>query len=112
MPLGAYYLTNGQLAIIEKWIKEGAPEHSVVANPNLLGDTTIYSSSEFVVLEPPESGYQYHLGPFNISPQRERKILYYVPPQSTKDIFIERVQISMLCIPNISTNLLKKQKME
>jgi len=42
MPLGAYYLTNGQLAIIEKWIKEGAPEHNVVANPNLLGDTTIH----------------------------------------------------------------------
>ena len=95
MPLGAYYLTNGQLAIIEKWIKEGAPEHSVVANPNLLSDTTIYSSPEFVVLEPPESGYQYHLGPFNILPQREREILYYVPPQSTEDIFIERVQISM-----------------
>ena len=74
MPLGAYYLTNGQLAIIEKWIKEGAPEHSVVANPNLLSDTTIYSSPEFVVLEPPESGYQYHLGPFNILPQREREI--------------------------------------
>ena len=71
--LGAYYLTNGQLAIIEKWIKEGAPEHSVVANPNLFSDTTIYSSPEFVVLEPPESGYQYHLGPFNILPQREGK---------------------------------------
>ena len=95
MPLGSYYLTNGQLALIEKWIMEGAPENGVVANPDLLGDTTVYKSPEFVELEPPESGYQFHLGPFDILPQREREILYYIPPQSTEDIFIERVQISM-----------------
>ncbi len=95
MPLGANYLTNGQLALVEKWIMEGAPELGVIADPNLLIDTSVYKSPEFVELEPPQSGYQYHLGPFYILPQREREILYYIPPQSTEDIFIERVQISM-----------------
>ena len=66
MPLGSYSLTNGQLALIEKWIREGAPEQGVVADPSLLRDTTVYKSPEFVELEPPESGYQFHLGPFDI----------------------------------------------
>ena len=95
MPLGGPYLTNGQLNFIEKWIREGAPKTGSVANPNLLADNSIYKPPEFVELEPPESGYQYHVGPFEVPPQKEKEFLYYVPPLMTEDMFIERVQISM-----------------
>jgi hypothetical protein len=95
MPLGAPYLTNGQLAFIEKWILEGAPEEGIVADPSLLVDNSVYEPPEFVELEPPESGYQYHVGPFEVPPQQEKEFLYYVPPLTTEDMFIERVQISM-----------------
>ena len=42
MPLGAPYLTNGELSFIEKWILEGAPEEGIVADPGLLADNSVY----------------------------------------------------------------------
>ena len=95
MPLGAPYLTNGQLAFIEKWIMEGAPEEGIVADPGFLADNSVYEPPEFVELEPPSSGFQYHVGPFEVPPQQEKEFLYYVPPLTNEDIFIERVEISM-----------------
>ena len=35
------------------------------------------------------------MGPFEVPPQQEKEFLYYVPPLTTEDMFIERVQISM-----------------
>ena len=71
------------------------PKSGSVVDPGLLADNSVYEPSEFVELEPPESGYQYHVGPFEVPPQKEKEFLYYVPPLMTEDMFIERVQISM-----------------
>ena len=48
MPLGGPYLNNGQLAFIEKWILDGAPENGIVSNPNLLSDDTMYESQHLL----------------------------------------------------------------
>ena len=95
MPLGGPFLTNGQLAFIEKWILEGAPEQGVVATPSLLLDNTSYQPPAFVALEAPEQGYQFHLGPFDVEPGGDKEFLYYEDNISNEDIFIKRVQISM-----------------
>ena len=95
MPLGGPYLNNGQLAFIEKWILEGAPEEGVVANPNLLSDETEYEQPAFIALQEPEQGMQFHLGPFNIPPGGDREFFYYEPDIANEDIFIKRVEISM-----------------
>lgn len=95
MPLGGPFLTNGQLAFIEKWILEGAPEQGIVATPSLLLDNTSYEPPAFIALEEPSQGFQFHLGPFDINPGGDREFLYYEPDVSDEDIFIKRVQISM-----------------
>ena len=95
MPLGGPYLNNGQLAFIEKWILEGAPEEGVVASPNLLSDNTEYEQPAFIALEEPEQGMQFHLGPFDVPPGGDREFFYYEPNISDEDIFIKRVEISM-----------------
>ena len=95
MPLGGPFLTNGQLAFIEKWILEGAPEQGIVATPSLLFDNTSYEPPAFIALEEPEQGFQFHLGPFDVEPGGDREFLYYEPDLSDEDIFIKRVQISM-----------------
>lgn len=95
MPLGGPFLTNGQLAFIEKWILEGAPEQGSVATPSLLLDNTTYEPPAFVALEAPEQGFQFHLGPFDVEPGGDREFFYYEPDISNEDIFIKRVQISM-----------------
>ena len=95
MPLGGPYLNNGQLAFIEKWILEGAPENGIVSNPNLLSDDTMYESPAFIALEQPEQGMQFHLGPFEVEPGGDREFFYYEPNISNEDIFIKRVEISM-----------------
>ena len=95
MPLGGPYLNNGQLAFIEKWILEGAPEEGVVANPNLLTDQTEYEPPAFIALQEPEQGMQFHLGPFEVPPGGDREFFYYEPNIADEDIFIKRVEISM-----------------
>ena len=95
MPLGGPYLTNGQLAFIEKWILEGAPESGVVANPSLLSDNTAYEPPAFIALQEPEQGMQFHLGPFEVQPGGDREFFYYEPSIANEDIFIKRVEISM-----------------
>tara|TARA_Y100001970_G_scaffold205206_1_gene249892 strand:- start:272 stop:2023 length:1752 start_codon:yes stop_codon:yes gene_type:complete len=95
MPLGGPFLTNGELAFIEKWILEGAPESGVVATPSLLLDNTSYEPPAFIALEEPEQGFQFHLGPFDVEPGGDKEFLYYESDISDEDIFIKRVQISM-----------------
>ena len=95
MPLGGPYLSNGELAFIEKWIMEGAPEEGYVADTGLLSDTTIFDPEAFTVLDYPAQGFQLHIEPFSVQSNSEREILYYIPPLSTSDIFINRFEISM-----------------
>jgi hypothetical protein len=94
MPLGGPYLTNGELNFIEQWIWEGSPETGTVADPIILNDTSIYEAPEFVALDPPINGIQYHIESFEVLPNTERELLYYVPPING-EVFINRVEISM-----------------
>ena len=52
MPLGMDFLTNGELEFIRQWIIAGAPDTGIVANENLLEDTTIFELPG----EPEQSG--------------------------------------------------------
>ncbi len=96
MPLGLPFLTNGELAFIRSWIEAGAPESEIVADLNLLDDTTRYVPPEFVALEPPENGFQFHLGPFDVWPAEvhDREFLYFEPLQTTEDVYVSRYEIS------------------
>ena len=95
MPLGGPFLTNGQLAFIEKWIIEGAPATGSVANPVLLLDENHYEPPIFSSLEAPENGFQFHLGPFNVEPGKEKEFFYYEPNLNNEDIYINRFQVTM-----------------
>lgn len=96
MPLGSPSLTNGELEFVKDWILAGAPETGVVADPGLLEDTTRYEPPEFVPLEPPASGIQFHLGPFEVWPSEtnDREFLYFEPYETTEDLFISQYEIS------------------
>ena len=94
MPLGGPYLNNGELKFIERWIWEGAPESGVVADPSILNDISEYEPPEFIPLDPPINGLQYHIGPFDVYPNTEREFLYYVPPVNG-EYYINRVEMSM-----------------
>ena len=94
MPLGGPYLTNGELDFIEDWIWAGAPDSGQVADPLILNDISIYSPPEFVPLDPPAMGIQYHIGPFDVYPNTEREFLYYVPPIEG-EYFVKKVEIAM-----------------
>ena len=95
MPLGGEFLTNGQLKFIQEWILEGAPETGIVADVSHLNDETVYEAAEFEALPIPESGYQFHLGPFDVQPNTDREMFYYEPIDSEEDIFINQVEIVM-----------------
>tara|TARA_Y100000590_G_scaffold467718_1_gene647606 strand:+ start:653 stop:2338 length:1686 start_codon:yes stop_codon:yes gene_type:complete len=94
MPLGGPFLTNGELDFIEDWIWAGAPETGIVADPLILNDESIYEPPDFIPLDPPAMGIQYHIGPFDVYPNTEREFLYYVPPIDG-EYFIKRVEMSM-----------------
>ena len=97
MPLGLDYLTNGQLAFIKQWMIAGAPASEAVANVTLLADTTRYMPPDFVALDPPQKGFQLHLGPYDVWPAElhDREFMYYQPYPTTEDIFVTRYEISI-----------------
>ncbi|MEZ4827605.1 MAG: hypothetical protein R3C61_15180 [Bacteroidia bacterium] len=97
MPLGGPFLTNGELAFIKEWILAGAPAEGVVANEDLLKDTTREKISDltFTELAPPASGFQMHLGPFKVFPNYEREFFYYDPLSHSSDVFVKQVEVSM-----------------
>ena len=95
MPLGADFLTNGELEFIRKWILEGAPRDGLVADLSLLDDTTRFEEVPFQPLAVPEQGYQFHVGPFDILPNRDREIFIYEELNNEEDVFIKKVEISM-----------------
>ncbi|WP_421763651.1 hypothetical protein [Ekhidna sp.] len=95
MPLGADFLTNGELEFIIEWIINGAPKTGQVADVAILNDETRFEALPFEPLAKPESGFQFHLGPFEIDPQTDREFFYYEPPVSDEDIYINQIEITM-----------------
>ena len=96
MPLGGLPLTNGELEFVKCWIMEGAPQTGTPCDEALLNDTTRYEPAEFVPLDPPEHGVQFHLGPYEVWPSEthDREFLYYQPYPTTEDRLIDRFEIS------------------
>jgi len=95
MPLGMPYLTNGQLEFVRQWIIAGAPETGAVADTALLADTLRFEDVEFTQPTPPENGFQIHLGPFEILPNYEREFLYLTELDTTGDLYVNQVEITM-----------------
>ncbi|MDX2245263.1 MAG: hypothetical protein SF052_00690 [Bacteroidia bacterium] len=97
MPLGGPFLTNGEIAFIREWILAGAPAEGKVVSEDLLKDTTreVISDLSFTPLTPPTSGFQMHLGPFDVIPNYEREFFYYEPLNNSSDVFVKQVEISM-----------------
>lgn len=94
MPLGGPFLSNGELDFIEDWIWQGSPETGIVADPLILNDNSVYEAPEFIPLDPPAMGIQYHIGPFDVFPNTEREFLYHVPSLGS-EYYVNRVQMSM-----------------
>lgn len=96
MPLGLPFLTNGELAFLNRWISAGAPEAGMVAgaDTNLFNDTTRFIAT-FEPLPVPASGIQFHLGPFNVWPAQihDREFLYFMPFATNRNLYIKRYQI-------------------
>ena len=97
MPLGLPPLTNGEIDYITAWIEAGAPESGVVADESLLDDNTRYEPPEFIPLDPPDQGFQFHLGPFDVWPAEvhDREFLYFEPYETTEDVLVSGYEISM-----------------
>jgi len=97
MPQGGRSLTNGELRFISQWIIGGAPETGQVVDPILLEDTERFEipTGDFERLDPPSSGHQLNLGPFDVDPQSEREFLYFTTIDNEEDIYVNRVQIGM-----------------
>lgn len=95
MPPGENFLTNGQLQFVRAWIEAGAPEDAIVAEKKLLEDSTRYKPRAFQPLEPPDIGFQLHLGPFNVQPNFEREFFNYTDTKLTGDVYVKRIQIEM-----------------
>jgi len=95
MPLGMDFLTNGELEFIRQWIIAGAPDTGIVANENLLEDTTIFELPEFEPLAIPENGLQVHLGPFDVPPQFERELFYFTELDTQDILYVNRIETVM-----------------
>ena len=96
MPLGLDFLTNGELEFIRQWIIAGAPETGEVADESLLLDTSTFEPPEFSPLEIPENGIQAHLPPFDVPPNFERELFYYVPLDTQDFIHVNRITTTMI----------------
>jgi hypothetical protein len=95
MPLGGEFLTNGQLEFIRDWIINGAPLEGQVADVALLSDESRFEDLPFEALTPPEQGYQFHIGPFDVPPNSDREVFAYEPIDSQEDVYISQVEIVM-----------------
>ena len=97
MPLGGPALTNGELEFIRKWIIAGAPADGIVAEENLLEDEDRFEIPlvDFEPLDPPASGVQLNLGPFDIQAQYEREFWYYMPLNNPEELYVTRFESTM-----------------
>lgn len=91
MPLGSAVLDSGKLEFIRQWIAAGAPDTGVVANPQLL-----FGSAElFIQLQPPASGFQLHLPPFDIPASRDREIFVTQNSPLASDVYVSGYDVKM-----------------
>ncbi len=91
MPLGSATLDSGKLEFIRQWIAAGAPDTGAVANPQLLlGSTDIFTQ-----LQPPASGFQLHLTPFDIPANRDREIFVTQHSPAASDLFVTGYDVKM-----------------
>ena len=95
MPMGLDFLTNGELELIRQWIIAGAPENGHVADESLLLDTAIFALPDFEPLEIPENGIQFHLPPFEVPPNFERELFYYVELDTPDHVYVNRITTTM-----------------
>ena len=95
MPPGGNFLTDGELQFIRSWIEAGAPKSGNVVDENLLLDTNKYEPKPFSKPDPPTSGIQLHLGPFEIQPNYEREFFQYTELNHTGDLYVNRIEIEM-----------------
>lgn len=97
MPFGLPTLTLGELEYIREWIIAGAPETGFVADEELLKNTQRFEvpSTAFEAPPVPASGYQMHLGPFEVNPNFERELYRYQTVGNTEDVFVNRIEITM-----------------
>ncbi len=95
MPLGGNFLTYGELELIREWIVSGAPREVIVADISLLDNNTRFEELPFKALSVPENGYQFHIEPFEILPNRDREIFIYDELNNEEPIFINKVEITM-----------------
>ncbi|MFT6855269.1 MAG: hypothetical protein ACJA0X_001243 [Cyclobacteriaceae bacterium] len=95
MPLGGDPLTNGQLEYIRQWILAGAPESGLVADVDVLSDTSKFTELPFEELAVPENGFQIHVEPFQIEPNKERELFIYQEINNPEPIYIKAFEISM-----------------
>jgi hypothetical protein len=95
MPIGLDFLSNGEIEFIRQWIISGAPETGEVADESLLSDTTIFTPPEFEQLEIPDNGLQVHIPPFNVTPQSDREIFYYVELDTQDYVYVNRITTTM-----------------
>ena len=95
MPPGESFLTDGQLQFVRAWIEARAPEEGIVADEELLADSNRYVSRAFKPLNPPENGFQLHLGPFEVQPNFEREFFHYTDTKLSEDVYVNRIQIEM-----------------
>ena len=95
MPPGGNFLSDGELQFIRSWIEAGAPKSGNVVDENLLLDTNKYAPKPFSKPEPPTSGMQLHLGPFEIQPNYEREFFQYTELNHTGDLYVNRIEIEM-----------------
>ncbi len=95
MPPGENFLTDGQLQFVRAWIEAGSPENGIVADEKLLEDSSRYKPRAFQPLDPPENGFQLHLGPFDVQPNFEREFFHYTDTELSEDVYVNRVQVEM-----------------
>ena len=95
MPPGGNFLSDGELQFIRSWIEAGAPKSGNVVDENLLLDTNKYEPKPFSKPDPPTSGIQLHLGPFEIQPNYEREFFQYTELNHTGDLYVNRIEIEM-----------------
>lgn len=97
MPLGGLPLTNGELDYIKWWMIRGAPKEGFVVSDSLLEDQTRIELGQAtaMALTPPDTGFQLHVGPFEIAAHQEREIYYFIPQDNQTELFVQRFEVSM-----------------
>ncbi|MBT8326312.1 MAG: hypothetical protein KJP21_01230 [Bacteroidia bacterium] len=97
MPPGDIPLTNGEIEFIRQWIIAGAPQKGEVASVSLLDDDSYFTpeDSVFKALDPPATGVQLHLGPFNVKNNYERELYSYKLLGNTEDIYVNHIETAM-----------------